>query len=134
MLQSDGYRAYNVHAAKHPGIQQAACWAHVRGNSTKPRQTGQHSAAGPLRAIARLFTSSRRIRSQSCADRNSARSSASGTANPSSNACGRIPPAPFGCIGFAEKPAGPCHRLHSDALAEACNLPHPRGRSRSIPT
>lgn len=55
ILQSDGYQAYNVHAAKHPGIHQAACWAHVRRKFHEALQTGQHLAAGPLRAIARLY-------------------------------------------------------------------------------
>jgi transposase len=55
ILQSDGYQAYNVHAGKHPGITQAACWAHVRRKFHEALQTGQHHAAGPLRAIARLY-------------------------------------------------------------------------------
>ena len=29
-LQCDGYAAYPAHANKHPGLQLAACWAHVR--------------------------------------------------------------------------------------------------------
>jgi transposase len=55
ILQSDGYQAYNVHASRRPGIAQAACWAHVRRKFHDALQTGQHPAAGPLRAIARLY-------------------------------------------------------------------------------
>jgi len=55
ILQSDGYQVYNTHAAKRPGITQAACWAHVRRKFHEALQTGQHSAAGPLKAIGRLY-------------------------------------------------------------------------------
>jgi transposase len=55
ILQSDGYQAYNVHAAKRTGITQSACWAHVRRKFHEALQTGQHLAAGPLKAIAKLY-------------------------------------------------------------------------------
>jgi len=55
VLQSDGYRAYDSHAARHPEIRQAACWAHVRRKFHEALQTGQHLAAGPLKAIAKLY-------------------------------------------------------------------------------
>lgn len=55
ILQSDGYQAYNVHASKRPSITQAACWAHVRRKFHEALQTGQQLAAGPLKAIARLY-------------------------------------------------------------------------------
>ena len=55
ILQCDGYAAYGGHAARHPGIDLAGCWAHVRRKFHEALQTGQPLAAGPLQTIARLY-------------------------------------------------------------------------------
>jgi len=55
ILQCDGYAAYDTHGGKHPGIELAACWAHVRRKFYEALQTGQTLAAGPLKAIAALY-------------------------------------------------------------------------------
>lgn len=56
ILQCDGYSAYGTHAARHPGITLAACWAHARRKFYEALQTGQTLAGGPLKAIAGLYT------------------------------------------------------------------------------
>jgi len=55
ILQGDGYAAYQTHAAKHPGITLAACWAHARRKFHEAFQTGQTLAAGPLKTIGQLY-------------------------------------------------------------------------------
>lgn len=55
ILQCDGYAAYQSHAGKHPGIELAACWAHVRRKFHEALQIGQTLAAGPLKAIGDLY-------------------------------------------------------------------------------
>lgn len=54
-LQTDGYAAYESHAAARPGIILAACWAHARRKFHEALQTGQPLAAGPLQAIQALY-------------------------------------------------------------------------------
>jgi transposase len=55
ILQCDGYQAYNAHAAKHPHIILAGCWAHVRRKFFEAFEAGQALAAGPLETIGRLY-------------------------------------------------------------------------------
>lgn len=62
IVQCDGYAAYDSHAAKHPGIVLAACWAHARRKFHEAFQTGQPLAAGPLQAIARLNAIEKELR------------------------------------------------------------------------
>ena len=62
ILQSDGYAAYPAHANKHPGLQLAACWAHVRRKFHEALQTGQALAAAPLQAIAWLYGVEKHLR------------------------------------------------------------------------
>ena len=62
ILQCDGYAAYGTHAAKHPGIMLAACWAHVRRKFYEALQTGQTLAAGPLKAIGELYAVEKQLR------------------------------------------------------------------------
>ena len=62
IVQCDGYAAYDSHAGKHPGITLAACWAHARRKFHEALQTGQVAAAGPLKAIAGLYTIERQLR------------------------------------------------------------------------
>lgn len=54
-LQCDGYAAYDKHRSNTNAIRLAGCWAHVRRKFHEALQTGQHLAAGPLRAIAKLY-------------------------------------------------------------------------------
>lgn len=62
ILQCDGYAAYPAHAAKHPGVTLAACWAHVRRKFFEALQTGQSLAAGPLKAIGELYAVEKELR------------------------------------------------------------------------
>ena len=62
ILQCDGYAAYPAHAAKHPGVMLAACWAHVRRKFFEALQTGQSLAAGPLKAIGELYAVEKELR------------------------------------------------------------------------
>jgi len=55
IVQCDGYRAYEAHAAKGRDIILAACWAHARRKFHEALQTGQAAAAVPLKAIAGLY-------------------------------------------------------------------------------
>jgi len=41
ILQCDCYSAYGTHAAAHPAITLAACWAHARGKFHEALQTRQ---------------------------------------------------------------------------------------------
>ncbi|BCU78065.1 IS66 family transposase [Luteolibacter sp. LG18] len=62
ILQSDGYRAYDTYAARHPEITQAACWAHARRKFHEAYQSGQTLAAGPLKAIGGLYAIEKELR------------------------------------------------------------------------
>ncbi len=62
ILQCDGYAAYGGHAAKHPGILLAGCWAHVRRKFHEALLTGQPLAAGPLQTIARFYLIEKELR------------------------------------------------------------------------
>jgi transposase len=55
ILQTDGYAAYDSHAATRPGITLAACWAHARRKFHEAFKTGQTLAAAPLQTIQRLY-------------------------------------------------------------------------------
>jgi transposase len=61
-LQCDGYAAYGKHSNKHPAIRLAGCWAHVRRKFHEALQTGQTAAAGPLKAIAKLYLTEKDLR------------------------------------------------------------------------
>jgi transposase len=62
IVQCDGYAAYGKHAAKHPGITLAACWAHARRKFYEALQTGQTLAAGPLKIIGGLYAIEKDLR------------------------------------------------------------------------
>lgn len=55
ILQSDAYAAYDTWTARHEGIVQAGCWAHVRRKFHEALQGGQNLAAGPLARIQQLY-------------------------------------------------------------------------------
>jgi len=49
-------------ASKHSGIKLAACWAHARRKFHEALQTGQTLAAGPLKAIGKLYCIEKELR------------------------------------------------------------------------